>query len=176
VRSRNLIGLAVASWLVAGALVGARAASDRATAEEVVQKVRAAAAVLAREGERGLAEFRGKTSPFVWKDTYVFVSNCNTGVLLAHPFQPERQGQLIAAGPSYGGVTAADRANGQCTAARQPGGGWYEYPFPKPGETVPARKITYLMSVDGQPYIVGAGIYDDTTTLDELRKIGQATK
>jgi cytochrome c len=147
------------------------AGSDQATPEEVVQKVRDAASYLTQAGEAGLGKFRGKGSAYVWKDSYVFVSDCDKGILLAHPTMPEREGQPIAAGPTYGGVTAAERAVAQCAAARKPGGGWFEYPFPKPGEREPSRKLTYMLAVPGAPYIVGAGVYDDTATLEQLEHV-----
>jgi hypothetical protein len=31
-----------------------------------------------------------------------------------------------------------------------------------------SRKVTYMLSVKGQPYEVGAGVYDDTATVEEL--------
>ena len=31
-----------------------------------------------------------------------------------------------------------------------------------------ARKVSYMLSVDGQPYQVGAGEYNDTATVEEL--------
>ena len=119
-------------------------------------------------GEKGLARFKGKGSEYVWKDTYVFVSDCNKRTTVAHPTMPERDGKPIAAGPTYGGVTAAQRADAQCEAARKPGGDWFEYPFPKPGEERPSRKVTYMLAVPGTPYVVGAGVYDETVTLGEL--------
>jgi cytochrome c len=152
-----------------GTLQAAR--SDQATPEEVVQKVQEAVLYLAEAGEAGLAKFRGKGSDYVWKDTYVFVSDCDRGVLLAHPIMPEREGQPIAAGPTYDGVTAAWRAVAQCEAGRKPGGGWFEYPFPKPGAREPSRKISYVLAVPGTPYVVGAGVYDEKTTLDELEAV-----
>jgi signal transduction histidine kinase len=145
-----------------------------ATPQEAVAMVRDAAKLLAEQGEPGLSQFRGKSSAFVWKDSYVFVSNCSTGMLLAHPFQPEREGTPIADGPSYGGVTAAERAKAQCEAAQKPGGGWFAYPFPKPGQKEPARKVSFLMRVEGQPYIVGAGIYDQDDSIEALERISAA--
>jgi cytochrome c len=152
-----------------GAASRAAARQDHATPEEVVGKVREAARYLAETGEEGLARFKGKGSGYVWKDTYVFVSDCDKRTIVAHPTMPERDGKPIAAGPAYGGVTAARRADAQCEAARKPGGGWFEYPFPKPGEERPSRKITYMLAVPGTPYVVGAGVYDETVTLERLR-------
>ena len=147
------------------------ARQDHATPEEVVAKVREAARYLAETGEKGLARFKGKDSEYVWKDTYVFVSDCDKRTTVAPPTMPERDGKPIAAGPTYGGVTAAQRADAQCAAARKPGGGWFEYPFPKPGEERPSRKVTYMLAVPGTPYVVGAGVYDETVTLEQLRAV-----
>jgi predicted small secreted protein len=144
---------------------------DHATPEEVVAKVREAARYLAETGEKGLARFKGKGSEYVWKDTYVFVSDCDKRTIVAHPIMPERDGKPIAAGPTYGGITAAQRADAQCAAARKPGGGWFEYPFPKPGEKEPSRKVTYMLAVPGTPYVVGAGVYDETATLEQLQAV-----
>ena len=95
-------------WLAAGALalgLGAPTAApagaqDAATPVEVVAKVRAAAALLAQQGQSGLAAIKERNGPFVFKDSYVFASDCGAGVILAHPIQPERNGQPIAAGAS----------------------------------------------------------------------------
>ena len=169
--------LILALFLLFGLAGPLQAAGEgKATPEEVVQKVRDAAAFLAKQGEAGLTRFRDKGSPYVWKDTYVFVSDCGKGMIVAHPIMPERDGKPIAAGPTYGGVTAAQRAVAQCEAARRPGGGWFEYPFPKPGEARPARKIAYMLAVEGRPYVVGAGVYDDAVTLEQLRAASETRR
>jgi signal transduction histidine kinase len=171
--ARFRLGLVAGLALMAMTMAPAQAA-EQATPQEVVEKVRAAAELLARDGEAGLAQFQGLDSAWVWKDSYVYVSSCETGRLLAHPTQPARQGQPIADGPTYGGVTAAEREQGQCAAAAKEGGGWYAYPFPKPGSDAPSRKVSYLMTVPGRPMIVGAGVYDETSTEAELEAVSAA--
>src|SRR3954471_12844295 len=163
----KLLALTAAAVLgVAGAVQAG--GPGHATPEEVVGKVREAARYLAETGGEGLARFKGRGSEYVWKDTYVFVADCDKRTIVAHPVMPERDGKPIADGPTYGGVTAAQRADAQCEAARRPGGGWFEYPFPKPGEERPSRKVTYMLAVPGTPYVVGAGVYDQTVTLGKL--------
>lgn len=169
---RSSIGLIVALVSLLGA---SPARAESATAEEVVARVNAAARELASASEATIARVRARDPAFVWKDTYVFVSNCATGRLLANPFQPEREGRLTAEGPTYAGVTAAKREAAQCAAARQPGGGWYAYAFPRPGSDVIARKISFLVAVSGgDGLIAGAGIYDETATLEQLEAISAA--
>ena len=165
--------------LVAIATQSAAAFADEkgsATADEVVRKVRQAAAVLAQKGDDALPMFNDPNSPYVWKDTYVFVSDCDKGIILAHPIQRERVGKPIAGGPTYAGVTAGERAQAQCATARKPGGGWWAYQFAKPGSAAPTRKVSYMTMVEGRPWLVGAGVYDDTTPIKDFEAVSRAAQ
>jgi hypothetical protein len=44
---------------------------------------------------------------------------------------------------------------------RDKGSGWVDYVFPKPGESKPSRKWTYVkgVTIDGTPGLIGAGFY-----------------
>jgi len=156
------------------AACGAAAAEDVATTPEaVVAKVQEAAAHLAKEGEAGLTIFEAENSPFVWGGTYVFAFDCANDVIVAHP---------VAASRGVN-ISTLEDPNGKfygkplCDAAEVAGGSWADYVWPKPvagadGGLVYSdeafRKVTYMLSVEGQPYQVGAGIYDETTSLDDL--------
>ncbi len=136
-----------------------------------------AAAYLAKEGKAGLATFDSANSPSVWKDSYVFVWDCASDTVVAHPVAAGRGLTISKLKDDTGKALGAP----MCAAADQPGGGWVEYMWPKPvaekgtndlaytGD--PARKVTYMLGVPGEPYQVGAGIYDDTLTIDELDKL-----
>jgi signal transduction histidine kinase len=180
VRLRWLVAGVVAmglGWPGAGSSIAvAEGAEDAATPAEVVAEVRAAAALLAEQGQAGLAALQDRHGRFVFKDSYVFASDCGKGVLLAHPIQPERNGQPIAAGPAYGGLSAADRAKAQCAVGTTSGGGWWAYPFPRPGTAEPSRKVTYFLPVPGTNWIVGAGVYDETDTIEALTRISDAAQ
>ncbi len=143
-------------------------AQDKATPEEVIQKVREAAKFLAEKKEAGLDEFNKKDGKWVWKDTYVFVFNCDEGKIVAHPIKPQLIGKnLIGLKDVKGNLFFVQL----CEAAKNPKGGWVEYWWPKPGEKTPSRKITFMIKVEGTPYQVGAGVYDDTISVDELNKL-----
>ena len=58
-----------------------------------------------------------------------------------------------------------------CEATKTPDGVWVEYCWPKPGEKEGSRKVSYALRVSNTPYIVGAGIYDDSATITELQKL-----
>jgi hypothetical protein len=163
----------MASAVVLAAVAGSAAADDGVTPEEVIAKVREAAAWLGKEGKAGLSSFEGEGSPFIWKDTYVFVLDCAADVIPAHAVPASRgvriSGLEDAAGKFYG--------KDMCAAAGKPGGSWAEYVWPKPVEGADGavvyskeayRKVSYMLAVEGQPYQVGAGIYNDPMSLAEL--------
>ena len=57
-----------------------------------------------------------------------------------------------------------------------PDGGWVEYVWLKPGGQMPLRKVSFVLSVDGLPYQVGAGIYDQTMTLEDVIAIAEVSR
>jgi hypothetical protein len=158
-----LVVLAVALLVVALPNV----AVGQATAREVVAKVRRAASTLSTKGD--LAPFNQKQGPWVWKDTYIFVVDCDKKVIAAHPIKPELIGQDYASLKDTKGKNFFPE--GWCDAAKKPSGIWIEYSWPKPGEKEGSRKLTYGLSAKGTPYAVGAGIYDDKATIAELSKL-----
>ena len=164
---RRLLLVSVA--MLAASFTGrAVAQQEGATPEEVVQKVNQAAEYLAQEGEAGLDAFRTKDSEYVWKDSYVVVQDCGEGKAVAHPITPELEGQDIK---TLTDATGKMFAQELCNAAEQPQGGWVEYMWPKPGEQEPSRKVSYIKAVEGTPYSVLAGVYDDAATVEELQQI-----
>ncbi len=73
----------VAVALVSVALCTVAVGQDHATAQEVVAKVREAASTLSKTGD--VAQFNQKQSPWVWKDTYIFVFDCDKKLRVAYP-------------------------------------------------------------------------------------------
>jgi cytochrome c len=164
---------ALAFGLVLACADTARTQQDHATLQEVMQKVRQVAQDIAKTGEAGLATFSSTNTTSIWKDSYTFVVSCERGtaVTVAHPIRPELKGkpiaQIVTFGPKPGDQLAADF----CTAGEKPQGGWVEYDFPEPGGTQPTRKVSYLLAAQGTPYVVGAGIYDATTKVEDLNRL-----
>ncbi|MGA9259559.1 MAG: hypothetical protein WBV98_23400, partial [Candidatus Sulfotelmatobacter sp.] len=87
--SKIFAGVTVA--LLNLALCTVAVGQDKATAQEVVAKVREAASTLSKTGD--VAQFNQKQSPWVWKDTYIFVEDCDKKVMAAHPMRPELVGK-----------------------------------------------------------------------------------
>jgi cytochrome c len=163
--SKNLMLLAVVLLVVA--LSTLAVGQDKATAQEVVAKVREAANTLSKTGD--LAPFNQKQGPWVWKDTYIFVEDCDKKIQVAHPIKPELVGIDFMSIKDTKGKNVFPE--GFCDAAKKPSGIWFEYWWPKPGEKEGSRKLAYLLSANGTPYVVGAGIYDDKATIAELSKL-----
>jgi cytochrome c len=161
--------IVLAAALFSCSLANIAAAQDKATPQEVVAKVREAAAELSKTHD--VSEFNRKQSRWVWKDTYIFVQDCDKKVVAAHPMIPNRAGTALATVKDAKGRRIYPDVQHLCSEARTPDGMWIEYWWPKPGEKADSRKITYFLSAKGSPYIVGAGIYDDKDTIAELQKL-----
>lgn len=141
---------------------------EQATPAEVYAKVKQASEFLQKTGEKGLEEFMDINSRWVWKDTYVWVLQCEKGINAAHPIKPGLVGKkLMGIKDTKGKLFFAEF----CSFRDNSNGGWVEYMWPKIGEKTLSRKITYILQVPGTPYQVAAGIYNDIINLDELKKI-----
>jgi cytochrome c len=144
-------------------------AQDHATAEEVVAKVREAASTLSQTHD--LTPFTQKDGPWVWKDTYVFVNDCDKKVVAANIVRPDQVGQDFGTIKDTRGKTLYPDREAYCDAAKKPSGNWVEYWWPKPGQKEGSRKVSFYLMAPGTPYVVGAGVYDDKATLAELSKL-----
>jgi cytochrome c len=131
--------------------------AESATPDEVITKCHEAATFIRDNGiEAAIKSIGDENGPFVWKDTYVFLMNMD-GKMLAHPIKPaltEKESLLevkdTAGKPLF--LEFVELANNK-------GKGWVDYMWPKPGQTDPAPKSSYIYRVPGTQYIVGAGIY-----------------
>ncbi|MCF8128790.1 MAG: cache domain-containing protein [Deltaproteobacteria bacterium] len=145
-------------------------AEEKATPQEVYDMVLKAATVVEQLGPEGL-EALSDTKEFIWKDSYVWAVNCSEKKLVAHPNK-----KLIGLDLSKVYDKNPDESKRKlhnlemCEGVSNPNGVWVEYWWEKLGEKKPSRKISFMIQVPGQPYQVTAGIYDDTTTIEELNK------
>ena len=150
------IALGVAAFCAMGLSASAWAA-DAATADEVIAKVKEAAADVAAHGDAALAAYNDPKGKWAWKDTYVFVMDCKTGMMSAHP-NDKVKGMKLADLKAKDGK---DLGNALCAAGGKGAkGGWVEYMWTKPGAEGNFRKVSYVLPAGS--YAVGAGVYDDT--------------
>lgn len=123
----------------------------------VIDQVDDAVELIEREGKDAFAILRDRKSGFLFLDAYVFVLDwqCNQ---LVNPGFPELEGTN-----TFDMRDAEGKLIGQAMLdllAEQPSG-WVDYMWPRPGDSRPARKSSYVRRVDlnGEKLIVGAGIY-----------------
>ena len=143
------------------AIVTPAIADDAPRATEQSKKVEPlvlnAAALVDKEGKAAFAEFRKKDSEWFHGDTYLFVYDLKANVLL-NPAFPQREGT---------NVTGQKDAKGKLLhqeiirVAETDGSGWVDYMFPKPGQTVPSQKWTFVKkaTIDGTPGLVASGFF-----------------
>ena len=140
------MGLSAGAW-----------ATDAATADEVVAKVKDSAAAVTAGGDAALADFNDPKGKWAWKDTYVFVMDCKAGTMTAHPNEKVKGTKLADLKAKDG----KDLGPALCAAAAKgPNGGWVEYMWTKPGAEGNFRKVSYVLPAGA--YAVAAGVYDET--------------
>jgi len=168
---RLLLLLSLLVLMPAAASAQSEMVTGKATPQEVCQKVTEAAQFLAKSGEKGLKEFENPRGRFVWKDTYVWVTECEKNYCLPTPKSQDLGLNLAQMKCSKTGKLYI---LGLCDdVTDHPEGAWVEHWQPKSGFDKPQRKVSFMMQVPKSPYQVVADIFDDTTTLEELNKISK---
>ena len=125
----------------------------------VTDAVDAACALLEKEGRSAFPMIRSRAGPFVFLDTYVFVVG-QDGTELVNCAFPNLEGRKLMDCRDAGGKLVVREEIG---VALNRGSGWVQGLWPKPGETTPSRKETYIRKVEhnGETYVVGSGVYLD---------------
>jgi signal transduction histidine kinase len=152
-RSRSL-GV-VAGVALMGLFVGAEqviAAGGAGTAEEAKAMLERAVAAVEADEAAALAAFTARTDGFRDRDLYVACSSAADGLVTAHGADPTMVGRNIyeltdAAGKKFGEEIHAVAAEDEFNTV--------EYLWPRPGETEPVPKVTYVTRVADQVCVVG---------------------
>ncbi len=132
-------------------------ASEKARQTEAL--VNKAAVLIDKNGKAAFAEFRKKDSEWFHSDTYLFSYDMNANVLL-NPAFPKREGTNVHGQKDAKGKLFHDEI---IKTAQTMGSGWVDYMFPKPGQTEPSQKWTYVkrVTIDGVPALIGSGFYPE---------------
>jgi ABC-type uncharacterized transport system substrate-binding protein len=138
--------------------------TETATPNDVVCQVQHATTQLSEQGETGLQAFDKPKGKWVWKNTYMFVVDCDANKIVAHPF-PEllKDNQQL--------TRFMEKRKKLCETGDLPHGGWLSYLWTEPGSSQALRKMTYVKSVKNTPYQIAAGIPDTGIALEELNKL-----
>lgn len=148
--------------------VNGAAAKDRATPQDVFDLVLKAVDVLQALGEEGFEAFNDPKGEFVFKDTYVYVMNHETGKLAATPDHPEYIGENITGMQDPNGVYLI---RDLLAEAKKPMGGWVEYMWKSDDAKEPTRKVCFAIRIPDTPYTALAGIHNDNVTIKELNDL-----
>lgn len=129
---------------------------DQGFIEDVVNR---ASSLIEKEGKNAFEQLRDKRGPFVFMDTYVFVTR-DDGMELVNPGQPSLEGKNLI---DVKDVNGDQLVRNYIAAAEKEGSAWVDYHWYKPGQNEPAKKHTYVQKVqsEGNTYIVGSGFYPE---------------
>jgi len=125
----------------------------------VVDAVKAAAALIERDGKAAFAVLRDPKSRFFFQDTYVFVTSVD-GIELVNPAFPSLEGQSIWDDRDIKGTYLVREYT---DLALDKGEGWVSYYWPRPdAPQLPVKKNTFVQKsmADGDVVVVGAGVYE----------------
>ncbi len=123
----------------------------------VVERVEAAAKLLAARGRQAFSTLRDRASGFIFLDTYVYVMSMDQ-VMLVNPAFPRMEGERVGEVEDTGGRRPADEI---LALLAERDSGWVSYRWPRPGERRPARKEAYVRKIrlGDEDVVVAAGIY-----------------
>jgi len=128
-------------------------------ARQIASLVNKAAALIDSKEKAAFSEFGVKGSEWFHDDTYLFVYDMQSNVLL-NPAFPARKGTRVSGQKDANGKLFHDAI---IQTAKTKGSGWVDYMFPKPGQTQPSQKWAYVkaVTIDGVPGLVASGFYPE---------------
>jgi methyl-accepting chemotaxis protein len=127
--------------------------------KDAMNLVKRAVAMAGKKGlTAALAAIQDKNGPFrSGKDTYVYAGSTEVVTLLAQSVMPDKLvGPDLSNGPDKRGKLFF---NDLVDVALAKGEGWVDYWWPKPGETTPSLKSTYVLKVPRENAYFACGIY-----------------
>jgi len=127
--------------------------------EYIISLVNEAANLIEEKGEEFFPELRQKGSKWSHGEYYVFVWRID-GIRVVYPPDPSGEGEDMndlkdPDGKPIGRLIID-------IAKSEKGEGWIDYRWPKPGETEPSKKYTFIKRAKSsyQTYLVGSGYYE----------------
>lgn len=121
-----------------------------------VEQVNDAVELMQESGEEAFYTLRDRTSGFRFYDAYIFVLDPQ-GVMLVNVGFPDLEGTNLAALRDRNGTFFVQKM-----LEVEPGeSAWVDYLWPKPGDSAPSKKSSYVrrVTIGERDYIIGAGIY-----------------
>jgi signal transduction histidine kinase len=154
-----LICTALASLMMASSASAQDAPPPSEQAKQIEDLVNRAAALVDQRGRAAFDEFRKRDSDWWHGNTYLFAYDDHLNVLL-NPAFPEREGTNPHGEKDANGKMFHDEF---LKVVQTKGAGWVGYMFPKPGQTQPSPKWSYVKGFknEGMRGLIGAGFFSD---------------
>ena len=126
--------------------------------EFTASQVNSAVELIEEEGEQAFPQLREEGSQWFHDDFYIFVWKTD-GIRVVYPPDASGEGQNVSDLEDFTGKPIGQMFIN--ISQSEEGEGWIDYYWPKPGDTEPSMKYTYIKraSFDNQTYIVGSGFY-----------------
>jgi signal transduction histidine kinase len=124
----------------------------------VQERVRMAADLLQTKGKDiAFQEFRNRASPFVFLDTYIFVLD-KQGHTIVDPAYPTLKGSDLSGFQDAVGVPAVQEMLRKLQRGDE---AWVQYLWPRPGASLPSRKLIYArkVTIGTETLIVGSDFF-----------------
>jgi cytochrome c len=154
----------VVCTVLAGLMLPSTAKSQEAPppsekAKQIEDLVNRAAALVDQHGRAAFDEFRKRDSQWWFGNTYLFAYDDHLNVLL-NPAFPKREGTNLHGEKDANGKMMHDEF---LKTVQTSGAGWVDYMFPKPGQTQPSHKWSYVkgFKADGMSGLIGAGFFPE---------------
>lgn len=122
----------------------------------VVEQVNDAVELMESVGEEAFPTLRDRSSGFRFYDAYVFVLD-PAGIMLVNVAFPDLEGTSVAAMQDSNGKFIMQ----EMLEVPEGESAWVDYMWPKPGDTRPSKKSSYVrrVAINGREYIVAGGVY-----------------
>ena len=138
-------------------VVGPGAAEERATREECVAKSKQAAKLIKEVGlDKALEKMNDMKGPFMWKDSYVYCFEDETGKILAH----KNQNIIGFEAKDLRDVNGKPYFREMFHVAKTKGEGFVTYMYARIPGGSPEPKTSYILKVPGKNVILGAGFFE----------------
>jgi cytochrome c len=150
---------ALASLVMANTAHSQDAPPPSDQAKRIEDLVNQAAALVDKRGRAAFDEFRKRDSQWWFGNTYLFAYDDHLNVLL-NPAFPKREGTNPHGEKDANGKFFHDEF---LKTVQARGSGWVDYMFPKPGQTQPSHKWSYVkgFKADGMTGLIGAGFFPE---------------
>lgn len=125
--------------------------------KKLVELVDRATKLIGEKGEAAFEELRKEGSEWRHDETYIFIVELD-GIVIFHASNPAMEKTNIT---ELKDVDGKEFIKTMIEDAKTSGTGWVDYKWPKPGQTEPARKISYIEKgkLGEKDVFIGAGIY-----------------